>query len=74
MSRGAGQASDELRESTETALVLAGRYHDEFRRTGDGWRISHRTMDYLWATEPRISSTFLPLLGGLGPGVWRREG
>ncbi|ROZ99082.1 nuclear transport factor 2 family protein [Gordonia sp. OPL2] len=60
-------------DDPDTALVMAGRYHDEFRRTDVGWRISRRTMDYLWATESSISSTFMPLLGGLGPGVWSRD-
>lgn len=57
----------------DTALVMAGRYHDELRRTGDGWRVSRRIMDYLWAAESQISTTFMPLLGGIGPGVWRRD-
>jgi ketosteroid isomerase-like protein len=54
-------------------LVMAGRYHDELRRTAEGWRVSRRVMDYLWATESAVSETFMPLLGGLGPGVWRRS-
>lgn len=57
----------------DTVLVLAGRYHDELRRTDDGWRVSRRIMDYLWATESKVSENFMPLLGGLGPGVWRRN-
>jgi ketosteroid isomerase-like protein len=28
--------------------MVAGRYEDEFVRTSDGWRISHRTLTTMW--------------------------
>jgi ketosteroid isomerase-like protein len=44
-----------LREGTpggETYL-LGGTYEDVLLRTADGWRITHRTLDRLWATGNR---------------------
>lgn len=31
-----------------TVTVLIGRYHDELRRVGEGWRISRREMEVCW--------------------------
>lgn len=33
-----------------TLLFVGGAYRDQLRRTGDGWRITHRVEDMFWFT------------------------
>ena len=35
-------------ENPDAAIILVARYHDELRRTPDGWKISRRVMELLW--------------------------
>jgi hypothetical protein len=56
------------------AKILVARYHDELRRTPDGWKISSRVASSSGASrEPRAADQeSLSLLGGRGPEVWPR--
>ena len=36
----------------ETHYIVGGRYEDDFVRTPDGWRITHRTLTVMWSTKP----------------------
>ena len=54
------------------AVILVARYHDELRRTPDGWKIAKRTMEILWG-ERRAKDGFLDSIGGPGPKVWWRD-
>jgi hypothetical protein len=61
-----------FKENPEAAVILVARYHDELRRTSDGWKISRRVMEVLWG-ESRADDGFLAQLGGRGPKVWARD-
>jgi hypothetical protein len=61
-----------FKENPDAAIILVARYHDELRRTPDGWRISKRTMEVLWG-ESRAKDSFLDSIGGRGPKVWARD-
>ena len=37
-----------FKENPDAAIILVARYHDELKRTGDGWKISKRVMEVLW--------------------------
>jgi hypothetical protein len=54
------------------AKILVGRYHDDLRRTPEGWRISRRQAEFLWAETRTLDEEFLSMLGGRGPEVWPR--
>jgi hypothetical protein len=54
------------------AIILVARYHDELKRTPDGWRISKRIMELLWG-ETKPDAGYLDTLGGRGPKVWARH-
>jgi len=59
-------------EDPKAAVILVARYHDELRRTPDGWKISKRTMELLWG-ETKADEGYLDTLGGRGPKVWQRD-
>jgi hypothetical protein len=59
-------------EDPKAAVILVARYHDELRRTSDGWKISRRTMELLWG-ETKADEGYLDTLGGRGPKVWARS-
>ena len=40
----------------DVAKILVARYHDELRRTSDGWKISRRVAEFLWG-ESRAAMT-----------------
>lgn len=56
----------------KAAIILVARYHDELKRTADGWRISKRIMELLWG-ETKPDAGYLDTLGGRGPKVWARS-
>jgi hypothetical protein len=51
----------------DVVRVTVGRYHDRLRRTSDGWKISTRVMEVLWAGERRDPNGRLEAMGGRGP-------
>jgi len=59
-------------ENPEAAIILVARYHDELRRTPDGWKISKRIMELLWG-ESKADDGYLAGLGGRGPKIWQRS-
>jgi ketosteroid isomerase-like protein len=61
-----------FKENPDAAIILVARYHDELRRTPDGWKISRRVMELLWG-ESKADDGFLAGLGGRGPKIWQRS-
>jgi hypothetical protein len=61
-----------FKENPDAAVVLVARYHDELKRTPDGWKIARRVMEILWG-ESRADDGFLANVGGRGPKVWQRD-
>jgi ketosteroid isomerase-like protein len=61
-----------FQEDPKAAIVLVARYHDELRRTPQGWKISRRVMELLWG-ESKPDTGYLEQLGGRGPKVWARD-
>jgi ketosteroid isomerase-like protein len=59
-------------ENPDAAIILVARYHDELRRTVDGWKISKRVMELLWG-ESKADEGYLAGLGGRGPKIWQRS-
>ena len=59
-------------EDPKAAIILVARYHDELKRTPEGWKISKRTMELLWG-ETKADEGYLDTLGGRGPKVWQRD-
>ena len=59
-------------QDPKAAVILVARYHDELRRTADGWKIANRVMELLWG-ESKPDAGFLDGLGGRGPKVWARS-
>jgi hypothetical protein len=59
-------------ENPDAAIILVARYHDELRRTSDGWKISKRLMELLWG-ESKADDGYLAGLGGRGPKIWQRS-
>jgi ketosteroid isomerase-like protein len=49
------------------AKVLVGRYHNELRRTADGWKISRLVLELLWGEARTDTAGYLDLVGGRGP-------
>jgi ketosteroid isomerase-like protein len=49
--------------------MLVARYHNEFRRAQDGWKISRLVFEILWAEQRTDTAGFLASLGGPGPVV-----
>ena len=67
-------ASYQVFEQDErVAKTLAARYHDELRRTPDGWKISRRTGEFLWGETRTVDEEWLSILGGRGPEVWPKR-
>ena len=58
-----------LADDPKTAKVLVGRYHNELRRTPDGWKISRLVLDLLWGEAKTDAAGYLDLVGGRGPGA-----
>jgi hypothetical protein len=50
-----------------TVHVLVARYHDELRRTIDGWRISKLVFEILWGERRTDATGYLEEVGGRGP-------
>ena len=61
-----------LPQAVLAAIILVARYHDELRRTPDGWKISKRVMELLWG-ETKPDAGYLDSLGGRGPKIWARS-
>jgi hypothetical protein len=61
-----------FKENPKAAIILVARYHDEFSRTADGWKIQKRIMELLWG-ESKADEGYLDTLGGRGPRVWARS-
>jgi ketosteroid isomerase-like protein len=61
-----------FKEDPAAAIILVARYHDELRRTPDGWKISKRVMELLWG-ESKADAGYLAGLGGRGPKIWQRD-
>lgn len=61
-----------FKENPDAAIILVARYHDELKRTPDGWKISKRVMEVLWG-ESKADDSYLANLGGRGPKVWQRD-
>jgi ketosteroid isomerase-like protein len=61
-----------FKENPDAAVILVARYHDELRRTPDGWKISKRIMELLWA-ESKADEGYIANFGGRGPKVWARS-
>jgi len=59
-------------ENSDAAIILVARYHDELRRTSEGWKISKRVMELLWG-ESKADDGYLAGLGGRGPKIWQRS-
>ena len=59
-------------EDPKAAIILVARYHDELKRTPDGWKIAKRTMELLWG-ESKADDGYLDALGGRGPKIWARS-
>jgi hypothetical protein len=62
-----------FKDDPNVAKTLVARYHDELRRTPEGWKISRRTAEFLWGETRRVDEEWLSLLGGRGPKVWQRD-
>src|SRR5919108_1607723 len=54
-------------DDPDTAKLLVGRYHNELRREGDGWRISRLVLEILWGEEKADPAGYLAFVGGRGP-------
>lgn len=61
-----------FKENPDAAIILVARYHDELRRTAEGWKISKRIMELLWG-ESKADEGYLASLGGRGPKIWQRS-
>jgi ketosteroid isomerase-like protein len=61
-----------FKENPGAAIILVARYHDELKRTSDGWKIIRRVMEVLWG-ESKADEGYLANLGGRGPKVWQRD-
>ena len=61
-----------FKEDPDAAIILVARYHDELKRTPDGWKISRRVMEVLWG-ESKADDGYLANLGGRGPKIWARD-
>jgi ketosteroid isomerase-like protein len=46
---------------------IVGRYHNELRRTPDGWKISKLMLEILWADRNTDSTGYLDDVAGTGP-------
>ena len=46
------------------AKTLVARYHDELRRTPDGWKLTRRVAEFLWGESRPVDDQWLSALGG----------
>jgi ketosteroid isomerase-like protein len=58
-----------LADDPGTAHVLVGRYHNELRRDGDGWKISKLLLEVLWGERRTDATGYLEAVGGRGPSL-----
>jgi ketosteroid isomerase-like protein len=56
-------------DDADNVKLLVGRYHNELRRDGNGWRISRLVLEILWGESKADSAGYLELVGGRGPQV-----
>ena len=49
--------------------LLVGRYHNELRRTEDGWKISRLVLEICWGERRADPSGYLAEVGGRGPAL-----
>ena len=56
-------------DGIDSGLLLVGRYHNELRRTGDGWKISRAVLNLLWGEAKTDAAGYLDPVGGRGPGA-----
>jgi ketosteroid isomerase-like protein len=54
--------------------VLVGRYHNEMRRTEDGWKISKLLLELCWGERRADPSGYLAQVGGRGPALGSEDG
>lgn len=54
-------------DDPESAKVLVGRYRNELRRTGDGWKISRLELELLWGERKLDNAGYFASVGGRGP-------
>jgi 3-phenylpropionate/cinnamic acid dioxygenase small subunit len=54
-------------DDPDTAKVLVGRYHNELRRTQEGWKISKLVLELLWGESKLDSACYFASIGGRGP-------
>ena|SRR5947207_9800777 len=62
-----------FKDDPKVAKTLVARYHDELRRTPEGWKLSKRVAEFLWGETRTVDEEWLSLLGGRGPKVWQRD-
>ena len=53
----------------EVVNVLVARYHNQLKRTEDGWRISRLLFEIVWGEQRRDTTGFLASVGGRGPAI-----
>jgi hypothetical protein len=58
-----------MRSNPDAVTVLVDRYHNELRRTTDGWRISRLVFELLWGEQRTDATAILASVGGRGPAV-----
>lgn len=58
-----------FRSDPATVRVLVARYHDQLKRTVDGWRISRLVFEILWGEQRSDSTAYLESVGGRGPAL-----
>ena len=56
-----------FRSAPGVVHVLVGRYHNELRRTEDGWKISKLVLELCWGERRADPSGYLADVGGRGP-------
>jgi ketosteroid isomerase-like protein len=49
--------------------LLVGRYHNELRRTEEGWKISRLVLEICWGERRADPTGYLAEVGGRGPAV-----
>jgi ketosteroid isomerase-like protein len=56
-------------DDPQNAKLLVGRYHNELRRDGDGWKISRLVLEIVGGESKADAAGYLELVGGRGPQV-----
>ena len=54
-------------DDPDSAKLLVGRYHNELRRTDEGWKISKLELELLWAEAKVDVAGYFASIGGRGP-------